>query len=383
MKLINNVILLAFVFASGCCNSQNSKPDPASLKNVFKADFRIGTALSADQIDEKDVSVNELIRKEFNAITAENIMKSMFIHPAKDKYDFALTDKFVAYGKKNKMFIHGHTLIWHSQLAPWMAEIKDSTEMKAFMKDHITTIVSKYKGRIDSWDVVNEALNEDGTLRKSVFLNTIGPDYLPDAFKLAAKADPKVDLYYNDYNICEPQKREGVIELVKNIKAHGGKIDGVGIQGHWRLESPTLEEIEKSILAYSALGLKVAFTELDITVLPNPWDLQGADVNQNFEGSAKMNPYPKALPDSIQTRLADRYASIFKLFLKHKDKISRVTFWGVHDGQSWLNDWPIKGRTNYPLLFDSALKPKKAYNAVMELKEIKNKSMVKKPSFKN
>jgi endo-1,4-beta-xylanase len=383
MKLINNVILLAFAFAFAHCNSQNAKSSPTALKNAFKGDFYIGTALSADQIDEKDAAVNALIRKEFNAITAENSMKSMFIHPAKDTYDFAMTDKFVSYGEKNKMFIHGHTLIWHSQLAPWMAAIKDSVEMKAFMKDHITTIVSKYKGRIDSWDVVNEALNEDGTLRKSVFLNTIGASYLTDAFKLAAKADPKVDLYYNDYNICEPKKREGVIELVKNLKAHGAKIDGVGIQGHWRLESPSLEEIEKSILAYSALGLKVAFTELDITVLPNPWDLQGADVNQNFEGSAKMNPYPQMLPDSIQTKLAERYASIFKLFLKHKDKISRVTFWGVHDGQSWLNDWPIKGRTNYPLLFDPALKPKKAYNAVIALKNRQSQAMSKGSGYKD
>lgn len=368
MKFINRYLLaITTVLLVNC----SPKKEVASLKNSYKDDFYIGTALSADQIEEKNAKEDSLIYKQFNAITAENIMKSMFVHPQKDKYDFTLADKFVAYGEKNKMFIHGHTLIWHSQLAPWMEKIKDSTEMKAFMKDHITTIVSKYKGRIDSWDVVNEALNEDGTLRKSIFLNTLGESYLIDAFKLAAAADPKVDLYYNDYNLEDPAKREGVISLVKKIKAAGGKIDGVGSQGHWKLDSPSLEEIEKSILAYSALGVKVAFTELDITVLPNPWDLKGADVNQNFEGSAKMNPYPETLPDSVQTKLAQRYADIFKLFLKHKDKISRVTFWGVHDGQSWLNDWPIKGRTNYPLLFDAKLQPKKAYNSVMQLKEAK------------
>jgi endo-1,4-beta-xylanase len=368
MKLIKPYLLAITTLLFVNCAS---KKEAVTLKDSYKNDFYIGTALSADQIEQKNPKVDSLIRKEFNAITAENIMKSMFVHPEKNKYDFALADKFVAYGEKNKMFIHGHTLIWHSQLAPWMEKIKDSTEMKAFMKDHITTIVSKYKGRIDSWDVVNEALNDDGTLRKSVFLNTLGEKYLVDAFKLAAAADPKADLYYNDYNNEEPAKREGTINLIKKIKAGGGKIDGVGIQAHWRLESPSLEEIEKSILAYSALGVKVAFTELDITVLPNPWDLKGADVNQKFEGNPKMNPYPEELPDSVQTKLAERYASIFKLFLKHKDKISRVTFWGVYDGQSWLNDWPIKGRTNYPLLFDVALKPKKAYNSVLELKEIK------------
>ncbi|MWB93137.1 1,4-beta-xylanase [Flavobacterium sp. GA093] len=368
MKVFSPFLLaVTALFVVSC----QSKQEEVSLKNSYKDDFYIGTALSADQIEGKDAKADSLISKEFNSITAENIMKSMFIHPAKDKYDFTLSDKFVAYGEKNKMFIHGHTLIWHSQLAPWMQEIKDSTAMKAFMKDHITTIVSKYKGRINSWDVVNEALNEDGTLRKSIFLEVLGENYLTDAFKLAQQADPKVDLYYNDYNIEEPAKREGTIRLIKKIKAAGGKVDGVGIQGHWRLESPSLEEIEKSILEYSALDLKVAFTELDITVLPNPWDLQGADVNQNFEGNPKMNMYPKSLPDSIQTKLANRYASIFKLFLKHKDKISRVTFWGVHDKQSWLNDWPIKGRTNYPLLFDTQMQHKKAYNSVMELKQTK------------
>lgn len=364
MKFINPYLLaISTVFFVNC----SSNKETLTLKDSYKNDFYIGTALSADQIEEKDPKVDSLIRTEFNAITAENIMKSMYTHPQKDKYDFTLSDKFVAYGEKNKMFIHGHTLIWHSQLAPWMEKIADSTEMKAFMKDHITTIVSKYKGRINSWDVVNEALNEDGTLRPSVFLKTLGEKYLVDAFKLAAKADPKVDLYYNDYNIEEPAKRAGAIALIKKIKAEGGKIDGVGIQGHWRLHSPSIEEIEKSILEYSALGIKVAFTELDITVLPNPWDLKGADVNQNFEGSAKMNPYPKTLPDSVQTKLAERYASIFKLFLKHKDKISRVTFWGVYDGQSWLNDWPIKGRTNYPLPFDKDLKHKQAYDSILKL----------------
>lgn len=368
MKFIKPYLFAVTALLAVSCTSQK---ETASLKDAYKDDFYIGTALSANQIEEKDKKEDSLIRKEFNAITAENIMKSMFTHPQKDKYDFTLSDKFVAYGEKNKMFIHGHTLIWHSQLAPWMEKIADSTEMKAFMKDHITTIVSKYKGRINSWDVVNEALNEDGTLRKSIFLNTLGEKYLVDAFKLAEKADPKAELYYNDYNIEESAKRAGAIALIKKIKAEGGKVDGVGIQGHWRLQSPSIEEIEKSILEYSALGIKVAFTELDITVLPNPWDLKGADVNQNFEGSAKMNPYPKALPDSVQTQLAERYASIFKLFLKHKDKISRVTFWGVHDGQSWLNDWPIKGRTNYPLPFDKNLQHKPAYDSILKLKETK------------
>lgn len=366
MKKIKNYLLFGTAILTYSFANSQQKITENSLKNTYKNYFYIGTALDLNQIEESNPKATNLITKEFNAITAENIMKSMFVHPEKDKFNFETSDKFIAFGKKNKMFIHGHTLIWHSQMAPWMEKIKDSIEMNAFLKNHITTIVSRYKGQIDSWDVVNEAINDDGTLRKSVFLNTLGEDYLAKSFKLAAAADPKVDLYYNDYSMENPAKRAGVIRMVKKIQEKGIKIDGIGMQSHWQLNSPTIEEIEKSILEYSKLGVKIAITELDVSVLPNPWELQGADVNQRFENSEKMNPYPKTLPDSIQTKLAQRYADIFKLFLKHKDKISRVTFWGVNDSQSWLNDWPIKGRTNYPLLFDSKLAPKKAYFSVLE-----------------
>lgn len=362
------VILSTIVLMSSCNSIPKEKNISLSLKKAYEKDFYIGVALDTNQIKENNPMVANLIAKEFNSITPENCMKSMFLHPQKDKFDFKMSDKYVAYGEKNKMFIHGHTLIWHSQLAPWMAQIKDSTTMSKMMTNHISTIVDKYKGRINSWDVVNEALNEDGSLRKSVFLDTYGKDYLTLAFKLAAKADPKTDLYYNDYNLCNATKRKGAVELVKNLQKNGAKIDGVGEQGHWNLTTPSLAEIEQTILDFSALGVKVAFTELDISVLPNPWDVVGADVNQKSEANEKMNPYPKRLPDSVQTQLAERYEAIFKLFLKHKDKIDRVTLWGVNDDQSWLNDWPIKGRSNYPLLFDRDFKPKKAYDSVISLK---------------
>ena len=372
MKLTKSLFILATVLAISSCTKIYKKPETAvTIKDAYKENFYIGTALSQSQIEEKDPMVTALISKEFNSITPENIMKSMFTHPEKDRFDFKLSDKYVAFGEKHNMFIHGHTLIWHSQLAPWMAQIKDSATMADMMTNHITTIVSKYKGRIDSWDVVNEALNEDGTLRKSVFLNSYGKDFLTLAFKLAAKADPKTDLYYNDYNLCNAKKRKGAVDMIKNLQKNGAKIDGVGEQGHWNLTSPSLDEIEQTILDFSALGIKVAFTELDITVLPSPWDVVGADVNQRSEANEKMNPYPKVLPDSVQKQLAARYEAVFKLFLKHQDKISRVTLWGVNDSQSWLNDWPIRGRTNYPLLFDREFKPKEAYYSILKLKEAK------------
>lgn len=343
-----------------------------SLKNSYKENFLIGTALNIGQINET-VSVKEkqLLLREFNSITPENIMKSMFIHPAKDTFYFDMADKFVAFGEKNNMHIQGHTLIWHSQLAPWFYQIKDSLEMVEVMTNHINTIVGKYKGKINAWDVVNEALNDDGTMRKSVFLDALGEDFMTLAFKLAEKADPNVELYYNDYSMTNPQKREGAIRMIKRMQANGAKVDGIGMQAHMGLNGPTIEEFEKSIIAYSALGIKVAFTEVDVNVLPNPWDFQGADVSVKFEERPGTNPYVNGLPDSIQTKLTKRYKDVFELLLKHQEKISRVTLWGAHDGQSWKNNWPVQGRTDYPLLFDRNFDPKPAYNAVMALKEEK------------
>jgi endo-1,4-beta-xylanase len=214
---------------------------------------------------------------------------------------------------------------------------------------------------------VNEALNEDGTMRKSIFLDKLGDDFVVEAFRLAQKAAPNTKLYYNDYNIEQPKKRAGAIALIKKIQAAGVRIDGVGIQGHWHINHLPLKDIEQSILEFSALGIDVMFTELDLSVLPNPRDIVGADVNQRAAYEAKLNPYTTGLPDSVQTQLANSYEEVFRLFLKHKDKISRVTLWGVDDGQSWLNGFPVRGRTNYPLLFDKEFKPKPAFYKVIAL----------------
>lgn len=191
------------------------------------------------------------------------------------------------------------------------------------------------------------------------------------AFTFAHEADPNVELYYNDYNIEQPAKREGAIKLIKNLQSKGIKITGVGIQGHYHLDSPSLKDIDESIAEFGKLGLKVSFTELDINVLPNPFNLSGADVSTQFKLTPETNPYTTALPDSMETKLANRYADFFKIFVKHKDVLERVTFWGVTDKDSWLNGWPIPGRTNYPLLFDRSNKPKKAFTSVIETANVK------------
>lgn len=368
LKHFLQITLLLTIAVS--CKQANEKPtEPKTLRKVYKDAFYIGTAVNRFQIEETDSVMAAIIGNDFNSITAENIMKSVHMHPQKDTFNFEMADKFVALGEKYDMFIHGHTLIWHSQLSSWFYQIEDSLEFASVTEKHVKDITKHFKGKIDSWDVVNEALNEDGTLRNSIFLKKMGEGYLASAFKWAAETDPDADLYYNDYNMTNTEKRKGAIKMVKNILDQGIKVDGIGMQGHWHLNSPSLEEIEQSILDYSALGVKVAITELDVSVLPNPWDLVGAEISQNFENSEGMDPYKQGLPDSIQVKLANRYKDIFNIFLKHKDKISRVTFWGVSDRQTWLNGFPIKGRTNYPLLFDRELKPKGAYDSIIALKE--------------
>jgi endo-1,4-beta-xylanase len=263
------------------------------------------------------------------------------------------------------MKVNAHNLIWHSQLPAFMHHMQSADSVRQYFVNHITKVASRYDGKVYSWDVVNEALNEDGTLRKDIFLDKLGDDYIVEAFRLAQKAAPNTKLYYNDYNIEQPKKRAGAIALIKKIQAAGVRIDGVGIQGHWKAGAVPMADIEESIKEYSALGIEVMFTELDLSVLPSPWDKVTADVSETAQGTAKMNPYTKALPDSMQMVLANSYTDLFKLFLKYKKNISRVTFWGVNDGQSWLNGFPIKGRTNYPLLFDRNFKPKPAFYSVI------------------
>lgn len=357
-------------FVASCSNTKKavSSSGIPSLKETFKNDFAIGTALNADQIEEKDPNAVQLVAQQFNTITPENIMKAEVIHPEWNRYNFDLADKLVTYGKKHNLQINAHTLIWHSQLPPFLRAMKDADSVRLYFTDHINTVASRYDGKVYSWDVVNEALEEDGTLRKSIFLQKLGEDYIVEAFRLAQKAAPNTKLYYNDYNIEQPQKRAGAIALIKKIKAAGVRIDGVGIQGHWRAYNVPLQDIEQSIQEFAALGVEVMFTELDLGVLPNPWDGNTADVNQKAAYNAGMNPYAAGLPDSMQAKLTKGYEDLFRLFVKHADQISRVTFWGVNDGQSWLNDWPIQGRTNYPLLFDRQFHPKPAFYKVIEVK---------------
>lgn len=363
--------ILLILICIACNSSQNPK-----LKDVYKNAFYIGVALNHDQIFGNDSNSVAIVEEQFNSITPENILKWESVHPGPEKYDFEPADRYVALGEKNHMFIVGHTLVWHHQTPEWVfkdesGSLTDRETLLQRMREHILTVVSRYKGRIHGWDVVNEAITDDGQFRKNKWLEIIGEDYVLKAFEYAHEADPNAELYYNDYNMWKQGQRRGVVRLIRNLQSKGIRVDGVGIQGHWGMDYPPIDELEASILAFSELGVKVMITELDITVLPAAWDYEGADISLNFEMQKELNPYPDALPDTVQNKLANRYAELFLLFHKHSDKISRVTFWGVHDGQSFRNYWPVEGRTDYPLLFDRQYQPKPAFDAVV--RTVRNK----------
>lgn len=365
-----SVLALLALGAVGCATSSEEGSVPA-LKDVFKYRFLVGAALNPNQFTERDSRGVALVSRHFNTITPENVLKWQLVHPrpGADGYDFEAADRYVEFGEKHDMFIVGHTLVWHNQTPRWVFEDGegnplDRDALLERMRDHIHTVVGRYKGRIHGWDVVNEALNEDGTLRQSPWLRIIGEDYLEKAFQFAHEADPDAELYYNDFSLEDESKRNGAIRLVKRLQSKGLKVTGIGTQTHAKLDEPSPQQVEDTILAFAELG-KVMVTELDIDVLPRATRNQGADVGLRVERRQELDPYQDGLPAEVQQELARRYAEIFGVYLKHQDKIDRVTFWGVTDGDSWLNNWPVRGRTNYPLLFDREGRPKRAFDAVI------------------
>lgn len=358
------------------CNSTTDQQDEEeqTLRNAFSDAFMIGTALNERQIYGEDQRGQELAVREFNAVTAENVMKWESIHPEPDVYDFEAADAMIDLAEENDMFVVGHTLVWHSQTPDWVfydddGELLSRDALLERMRNHIHTVVDRYKGRVHGWDVVNEAIVDDGSMRDTYWYRIIGKDFLVKAFEYAHEVDPDAELYYNDYSLEIPSKREGAIQLVEYLQENDAPITGIGTQGHFRLDFPELEEIEKTITDFAALGIDVMVTELDIDVLPAAFDYMGADVSASAEMREELNPYPETLPDSVQQQLTDRYRDIFEIYLRHSDDITRVTFWGVSDGDSWKNNWPVRGRTNYTLIFDRNWEPKPAYHAIIELTE--------------
>lgn len=344
----------------------------ATLKDACQGKPLIGVAINTAQITGRDADGDALIASQFNSISPENALKWENIHPKPGVYAFEVPDQYVAFGEKHHMFIVGHTLVWHNQTPAWVfhddkGNLVDRETLLDRMRDHIHTVVGRYKGRIQSWDVVNEALNEEGTLRESLWLKIIGEDYIAKAFQYAHEADPQAQLNYNDYSVENEAKRNGALALIQKLKSQGIPISTVGLQGHDSLVWPSLENQEATITAFAKLGVKVAITELDIDVLPKATKQQSAEVSLKVQQDPKLNPYSSGLPDPVQADLTKRYADLFRVFLAHRDVVSRVTVWGLSDRDSWLNNWPVRGRTSYPLLFDRGRKAKPAVAAILQV----------------
>jgi endo-1,4-beta-xylanase len=349
-------------------------PAPAeTLKEVYGSHFLVGAALNRDQFEGRDERSAALVRAQFDTVSPENSMKWGPIHPKPGLYHFDDSDAYVAFGEANKMVVIGHNLVWHRNTPDWVFQDDHGKPLTRDallerLRDHIHTVVGRYKGRIKGWDVVNEAINMDGSMRESPWFKIIGPDYVEKAFQFAHEADPAAELYYNDYSLEVPAKRKGALALVKRLQAAGIPITAVGLQSHDRLEWPKAEEADATIRDFAALGLKVMITELDIDLLPATAK-SDVELVETDKADPTLDPYRGGLPEAVQQELAKRYADLFRIYLRYSGTITRVTFWNVTDAESWLNNFPVKGRTNYPTLFDRQGQPKPAYDAVIKAGE--------------
>lgn len=345
---------------------------PPTLRHTLGRMFLIGAAVNSGITAEADTALSRLVGEQFNAVVAENCMKGAVIHPEPRRYDWRQADELMAYAERHGMAVTGHCLVWHSQPPRWMftdengnAVGRDTLIQR--MRDHIRAVVTRYKGRIKGWDVVNEAFNDDGTLRTSPYMEIIGRDYIELAFRFAHEADPDCELYINDYNMALPAKRDSLCRLVGRLKDKGVRIDAIGMQSHVGLDYPDLREWERTMDSIAAVGCKVMITELDLNMLPNPRQFGGAEVSQDFAYQTRLDPYREGLTQAAQQAFESRYLHLFRIIRRHASQIVRVTLWGTDDGTSWLNDFPVRGRTNHPLLIDRQHRLKPVVGKIVQL----------------
>lgn len=380
-RLISFLFLAVQLLPQADSHAQTGGQKPAAgqvLKDVYRNTFLVGTAVTPAITSGRDKRTQDIVKTHFNSITVENVMKAAEINPQPGVYNFGPADDFVTFGEKNKMFIVGHTLVWHNQVPAWFftnanGQSNTKEEQLERLRSHIEAVAGRYAGRVHAWDVVNEVMGEDGAYRPTTWVKAVGngDTLVKYAFKFAAQYAPNTELYYNDFNAWRPSKRDGIVRMIKMLQKEGIRIDGVGMQGHWGLHYPKTNYIEEAIDAYASCGVKVMITEMDVDVLP--LTKEGQVIGQGMadpqfqleEFKSFLDPYRNGLPDSMQTVLAKRYAELFSIFYKRKEKIARVTLWGVDDGMNWKNGYPIPNRTNYPLLWDRQLSPKPALAAVL------------------
>ncbi|MFG1732345.1 endo-1,4-beta-xylanase [Paenibacillus sp. 843] len=319
-----------------------------SLHEAYGNSFKIGAAVNPITM----VTQKELLAHHFNSVTAENEMKFERLHPSEEVYTFDQADQIVSFAKSNGMAVRGHTLVWHNQTPEWVFQNSSGGKagrelVLARMKAHIHEVVGRYRGDIYSWDVVNEAIADSGSelLRSSPWLASIGEDFIAKAFEYAHEADPQALLFYNDYNESVPEKREKIYALLKSLKEQDVPIHGVGLQAHWNLEFPSLDDIRRAIERYASLGLMLHITELDVSV---------------FAHEDKRTDLAAPTEEMLE-RQAERYGQLFRLLKEYSGSIASVTFWGAADDYTWLDHFPVRGRKNWPFVFDENHLPKESY----------------------
>ena len=358
---------LLSMFVAGSAFAQFGMPvdnGPASLKDAYDGYFTVGVAVNQRNVS--DSTQIELIKKEFNSITAENDMKPGELHPAEGVWNWERGDKIADFCRKNGIKLRGHCLVWHSQFCDWMFNDKNGKPVSkevfySRLRDHIHQVVNRYKDVVYAWDVVNEAMSDAGRgwrghepnpYRESKLYKLCGDEFIAKAFEYAHEADPDAILFYNDYNAATPIKRDRIYNMVKKMQDAGVPITGIGMQGHYNIYGPSEEDVDSALTKYSELVDHIHITELDIRC------------NEEMGGQLRFSRGENnAIPPYIATLHEDQFARIFRVFRKHKDVIDNVTMWNLSDADSWL------GVNNHPLLFDENLKPKKAYYAVKNFDE--------------
>lgn len=388
MRNMKKILFLALVAV--VCLGCKETAEVQSLQEAYKDYWRTGVSVNQWEVQAEDsvkegvsysgaVSLDQtadypLIAQHFGWVVPENCMKCEVIHPEEDRYDFTLADQLVEKALANGQQVIGHCLIWHAQCAPWFFVDKEGNQvtaevLKQRMHDHIFTILDHFRGKVVGWDVVNEAFNDDGTLRQSKFYEILGEEFIPLAFQYAHEADSTVELYYNDYSMNKPAKLKGVLDFFRPLVAEGLPIQGIGMQGHLMLdtEDDYISQYEHSIQQIAALGLKTQFTELDLSVLPNPYNFGGANIAANFEYREELDPYRDSLPAEMQEKADAFWADFYKMLIRNHEHVLRVNFWCFNDANSWRNDWPVKGRTEYATLFDRQSQPKPTVQKLIDL----------------
>ena len=381
MRKTTLFLLSLAVLLTGCSERGGTLPD-VPLKDAYADSFLMGAAISTFQVGDRSPETRELLLKHFNAISPDNELKPESLHPRPDVWNFQRADAFCQFGKENGMWILGHTLCWHNQTPAFFwtrpdGQTMSKDEIFESVRSYVETVCTHFLGKVDAWDVINEIVSEDGGYRDLGWVHALGADpavvdeFVKHVFRCAEKYAPGTELYYNEFNCWRPSKLAGIVRLVKMLQADGIRIDGVGIQAHWGLGYPKNEYVVDAIEQLAALGIKVNISELDVDVLPISKDAQviGRSLRdpqyQLEEFEAFLDPYKEGLPEEVEDQLAARYEELFRIFYEHRDQISRVTFWGTHDGTSWKNGSPIPNRTNYPLLFKRDFTPHKAYYSVI------------------